>query len=793
MDNWLTVESVCAEKIGKFTGEELSFDVGGLTVVYGDNEAGKSTMADLIVWLLTIEGFEQGLKEGVSEEETLLRFGKVGEEVSGNLKGFLGEKKFTIDAGCKIAEKGVGKSPYFSGSLGVNNSREDIENPDNWRRLLGASKEDFDRTYFLRGVELHERNEAVHQLEDLVDGTDGFSISEIKEKLDEIAAEQISKKGKGRQITGKDHFKKVTRKRKNTKDDIGTLGKNMTKLSRKEEELKELQEEFEDVKANLPEREKVIRELEGATGVLYDLERNQDTLQGKKDFENELHKEYEESVTTLKDKEIDLKSAQYDERDAEKMTVLLTEWKTSQESFERTEKSVREKEGKVSELKRLLALRETKFREKSGGLGPNEWLQPDSAKSGAKSQDRASNSGKFEKFLHEPKLSISLFGFASVLFFVFFIADLSSPLLYLPFLFAFFGRLFLSRRTRPEDIQVREDYVSEVVRGAYEEWQKTDGQLTTESNELESVKNESHNNKDDRNKKIEEASEFARNLKFEISEDLITAKGICQSVREGVKRREKLMEAKKKVAEAEKAVSVSQKKWDDLKVASSCSNEEEINEEEIKDRLDYENNEKSSEDSRRDELSKSIADLEGEIKTIQGTKEVSVLKDKLVSLEEQMEALTLEAAANLIVKHVIQEAKEKQFNDKYPGFFPKVAKYFSDITKEEREVYQSETSFVNVTTKDDEVLKLEQLSTAARAQLYLAFRLAMTDERNSLTGLKIPLICDDPLVHFDNKRAEQAFKVLKEVANEKRQVILFTCHTRTYDHALKLGATIKKL
>jgi uncharacterized protein YhaN len=100
---------------------------------------------------------------------------------------------------------------------------------------------------------------------------------------------------------------------------------------------------------------------------------------------------------------------------------------------------------------------------------------------------------------------------------------------------------------------------------------------------------------------------------------------------------------------------------------------------------------------------------------------------------------------------------------------------------------------VNVTTKDDEVLKLEQLSTAARAQLYLAFRLAMTDERNSLTGLKIPLICDDPLVHFDNKRAEQALKVLKEVAKEKRQVILFTCHTRTYDHALKLGATIKKL
>ena len=793
MDNWLTVESVCAEKIGKFTGEELSFDVGGLTVVYGDNEAGKSTMADLIVWLLTIEGFEQGLKEGVSEEETLLRFGKVGEEVSGNLKGFLGEKKFTIDANCKIAEKGVGKSPYFSGSLGVNNSREDIENLDKWRYLLGASKEDFDRTYFLRGVELHERNEAVHQFEELVDGTDGFSISEIKEKLDEIAAEQISKKGKGRQITGKGHFKAVVKDIRETKKDIGTLVKNMTTLSSKKKELKKLQEELDDVKARLSEREKVIRALEGAPDVLKGLKKNQDTLQDAKDFENELREEYEESVATLKDKAIDLESVKYDESDAGEMREFLTKWETSQESFENTSKSVIEKEGKVSESKRMLDLLETKFREKSGGLGPNEWLQPDSAKSGAKSQDRVSNSGKFEKFLHEPKLSISLFGFASVLFFVFFIADLSSSLLYLPFLFAFFGRLFLSRRTRSEDIQVREDYVSGVVRGAYEKWLKIDNQLTTESNELKSVKKKLNKNEDDLKQKIQDASEFARKLNFEICEDRIKAKGICQAVREGVTRREKLRDAEEEVANAEEVVSESQKKWDDLKVASSFSNEKEINEEEIIARLKSENNEKESEGSRRDVLNKSIADLEGEIKKIQGAKEVSVLKDKLVSFEEQMEALTLEAAANLIVKHVIQEAKEKQFNDKYPGFFPKVAKYFSDITKEEREVYRSETSFVNVTTKDDEVLKLEQLSTAARAQLYLAFRLAMTDERNSLTGLKIPLICDDPLVHFDNKRAEQALKVLKEVAKEKRQVILFTCHTRTYDHALKLGATIKKL
>ena len=73
-------------------------------------------------------------------------------------------------------------------------------------------------------------------------------------------------------------------------------------------------------------------------------------------------------------------------------------------------------------------------------------------------------------------------------------------------------------------------------------------------------------------------------------------------------------------------------------------------------------------------------------------------------------------------------------------------------------------------------------------------RLNMAIRNNIFLCLKIPLICDDPLVHFDAKRAKRALKVLKEeVAKEKRQVILFTCHKRTYDHALKLGATTKEL
>lgn len=58
-------------------------------------------------------------------------------------------------------------------------------------------------------------------------------------------------------------------------------------------------------------------------------------------------------------------------------------------------------------------------------------------------------------------------------------------------------------------------------------------------------------------------------------------------------------------------------------------------------------------------------------------------------------------------------------------------------------------------------------------QLYLALRLAVAQE---LTP-QAPLILDDALARFDDKRLEAALDILSQLAREK-QVILFTCHSR---------------
>jgi uncharacterized protein YhaN len=56
----------------------------------------------------------------------------------------------------------------------------------------------------------------------------------------------------------------------------------------------------------------------------------------------------------------------------------------------------------------------------------------------------------------------------------------------------------------------------------------------------------------------------------------------------------------------------------------------------------------------------------------------------------------------------------------------------------------------------------------------------------------LPLICDDPLVHFDDERSESAIKLLAEVS-QAHQVLLFTCERRTRDIAESLGARVLEI
>jgi chromosome segregation ATPase len=82
------------------------------------------------------------------------------------------------------------------------------------------------------------------------------------------------------------------------------------------------------------------------------------------------------------------------------------------------------------------------------------------------------------------------------------------------------------------------------------------------------------------------------------------------------------------------------------------------------------------------------------------------------------------------------------------------------------------------------------LSRGTRDQLYLAIRLALVDALSG--GITLPLIFDDPCVHFDADRLAATARLLAEVARE-RQVIILTKdeeYTRWFAPTLRLQPTV---
>nr|WP_325237980.1 AAA family ATPase [uncultured Oscillibacter sp.] len=72
------------------------------------------------------------------------------------------------------------------------------------------------------------------------------------------------------------------------------------------------------------------------------------------------------------------------------------------------------------------------------------------------------------------------------------------------------------------------------------------------------------------------------------------------------------------------------------------------------------------------------------------------------------------------------------------------------------------------------------LSAGAADQLYLAVRLAVCDLVLP-SGNAVPIVLDDALASFDDARCAAALDYLREEA-ERRQILLFTCHSREAAH-----------
>lgn len=90
--------------------------------------------------------------------------------------------------------------------------------------------------------------------------------------------------------------------------------------------------------------------------------------------------------------------------------------------------------------------------------------------------------------------------------------------------------------------------------------------------------------------------------------------------------------------------------------------------------------------------------------------------------------------------------------------------------------FDREMHFAAQRSGDVDVRQLEYLSDGTRSQLYLAVRLAIC-ELLLPKDEPCPLILDDVLLTFDDHRAKDTLRLLKELSRD-RQILLFTCQSR---------------
>ena len=173
-------------------------------------------------------------------------------------------------------------------------------------------------------------------------------------------------------------------------------------------------------------------------------------------------------------------------------------------------------------------------------------------------------------------------------------------------------------------------------------------------------------------------------------------------------------------------------------------------------------------------------------------REISLRRQKLDELKEELEGLYRKKAALAsydeeisaieMALSRIRELSGSIYHESGAGFEKEVSALLSGLTDGHYTRIALDDKNVVMLNTPDRLLTLEQVSYGTMQQVYFALRLAAA---GFLSGdSEVPIILDEPFAMYDEKRLESALRILSGSA---RQVILFTCQSRELDMLSNMG------
>ena len=192
------------------------------------------------------------------------------------------------------------------------------------------------------------------------------------------------------------------------------------------------------------------------------------------------------------------------------------------------------------------------------------------------------------------------------------------------------------------------------------------------------------------------------------------------------------------------------------------------------------------------------------------TDNTGTLRSQLTSINEQIKAATLGTEPVAVLERERDELKDKiksyaEFTEVADLATASLDEAFRDLRKNYSEVLDQRTAEIFTKLSSDKYLSVsvsksmepaittkeafgtkeaDYLSRGTEEQLYLALRLAIA-ELITNEGEKLPIFADDPFSFYDDERLLRAVAFLKDYARDK-QIVMFTCHNFVKNVADKL-------
>ncbi len=154
--------------------------------------------------------------------------------------------------------------------------------------------------------------------------------------------------------------------------------------------------------------------------------------------------------------------------------------------------------------------------------------------------------------------------------------------------------------------------------------------------------------------------------------------------------------------------------------------------------------------------------------------EMEILSDTVYQLEQKKLAVHIaENRINSLAKKMQAELKDV-LNEK-------ASKILSQITNQKYDFINIEETLKMSVIEGDRIIDVERLSRGTLEQIYFAIRMAATE---LLQKEEQPVILDDTFVYYDDERLKST---LKWLAENKKQVLIFTCQKREKQALRELG------